>query len=108
MKCSFVGEPLPIPKVKTFTKLDESLMDKIYKKIKDTNKPISHTDLFNLGWTLRSENESYRERQALLALENLGLIKRITDNFSTDFGKRFHDEEWALQIRNVSNERKTS
>lgn len=85
------GMALPVPNVKTWCGLDEFYMDRIYEKVKKVEK-ITYYDLVVVSWSHKSQTESFKERQAILALENLGLVKQ-TNSF---------DEEWIttrLQIK---------
>lgn len=71
------GSYLPIPTVTSWSGLDERIMDKMYEQIKEKGD-TPYYDLVILGWSYKSEEQSYRERQALLALESLGKIERKT------------------------------
>lgn len=83
------GNQLPIPTVSSWCGLDEQIMDEMYDKIKKAGE-ITYSDLVIVGWCYKSDDESYRERQALLALESLGKVIRKQTLLW------FLDELWSL------------
>ena len=77
--------PIEIPKVKSFTGLDDDMMRRMYNRLKyafklnvgwiQRSQPRPYYDLVIVGYLWKNKNTLYRERQALLALEQLGKVK---------------------------------
>lgn len=90
---------ISVPDVKTFCGLDEAYMTMMYNRMRYAfqigkgwvykKQPISLYDLIIVGYLHKSDKQNFKERQALLALEQLGKIKRL------GFVDWFLDEIWV-------------
>ncbi|KKQ99339.1 MAG: hypothetical protein UT24_C0024G0014 [Candidatus Woesebacteria bacterium GW2011_GWB1_39_12] len=96
--------PIDIPKVKSFTGLDDDMMRRMYNRLKyafklnvgwiQRSQPRPYYDLVIVSYFWKSKNQLYRERQALLALEQVGKVKHLGNDCwqTTDYNQSEVDQ----------------
>ena len=78
---------ITIPDKPSFSGLDDDMMRKMYNRLKYCfrlhigwsyqKQPKTYEDLVIVGSVYKSDNELKKERQAVLALESIGMIKKV-------------------------------